>query len=164
MPAPVTQLSDDTRYEQMCADYRSLNGFLWQIPIIVTTLNGGLWFSVANFPFTAHAQTDLLRFACAADILMIIVLWRVRFVLNGIQEQISKLDSRTIGKARFVVVACFTLLLGAAAFGSFSASRAPGLYFSKPGTDAIKGTATSAAPAAPQPQAQANPPAPTPKQ
>jgi hypothetical protein len=146
----MTQLSDDTRYEQMCEDYRSLNGFLWQIPIIVTTLNGGLWFSVANFPFTLHAQTDLLRFATIADLLMIVVLWRVRIVLNGVQEQISKLDGRSLGKARFIVVTCFTVLLGVAALGSFTASGAPGTYFTKPAAETAKGK-TDSAPALPTP-------------
>jgi hypothetical protein len=164
----MTQLSDDTRYEQMCEDYRSLNGFLWQIPIIVTTLNGGLWFSVANFPFTPHAQTDLLGFATIADFLMIVVLWRVRIVLNGVQEQISKLDGRSLGKARFIVVTCFTVLLGVAALGSFTASGTPGKYFTKPAAEMAKSKTDSAAqspappPARPQDQLQAPPLAKTP--
>jgi hypothetical protein len=32
-----------TIFEQDCQEFRSLNGFLWQIPVIVSTLTGGLW-------------------------------------------------------------------------------------------------------------------------
>ena len=36
------QVDPDAVYEQLNQDYRSLNGFLWQLPVLVTTLTGGL--------------------------------------------------------------------------------------------------------------------------
>ena len=39
---------DTLIYQQSCEEFRSLNGFFWQIPIIMMTLNGGLWYSVAS--------------------------------------------------------------------------------------------------------------------
>jgi 2-polyprenyl-3-methyl-5-hydroxy-6-metoxy-1,4-benzoquinol methylase len=50
-------------YEQRCAEFRSLNGFFWQIPLIVMTLNGGLWFAVASLDVTPVAKSAILCFA-----------------------------------------------------------------------------------------------------
>jgi hypothetical protein len=39
---------EKTIFEQDCQEFRSLNGFLWQIPVIVSTLTGGLWFGASK--------------------------------------------------------------------------------------------------------------------
>lgn len=49
-------------YEQRCQDFRSLNGFLWQSPLIIMSLTGGLWFAVASFALSTSARSMLLLF------------------------------------------------------------------------------------------------------
>ena len=53
---PGSQIEPKVVYEQLCNDFRSLNGFLWQTPLIFITLTGGLWFAVASFDLSGEAR------------------------------------------------------------------------------------------------------------
>lgn len=118
-------------YEQLCADFRSLNGFLWQTPLIFMTLTGGLWFAVASLGMSEMARSRLLLFAGLANLLMIAALYRLRVVMQRIQDEIRRHDGRpTIGPNYFIVT-CFSALLLIAATGSLLASRSPGDYIIK---------------------------------
>jgi hypothetical protein len=130
---PENTLNDKVVYEQLCNDFRSLNGFLWQTPLIFMTLTGGLWFAVASFDLTSTARSWLLIFAGAANLLMIAALYRLRFVMQGIMERIQKLDKRPDPRWNYFIVTCFALLLSTAAIGSFVASSDPSRYFSRAG-------------------------------
>ena len=124
-------LDDKVVYEQLCNDFRSLNGFLWQTPLIFMTLTGGLWFAVSSFELTAVARMWLLVFAGVANLLMIAALFRLRFVMHKIMCRIQELDGRPDPKMNFFIVTCFSLLLLMAAVGSFAASGDPAHYFAK---------------------------------
>ena len=83
-------LDDKVVYEQLCNDFRSLNGFLWQTPLIFMTLTGGLWFAVSSMELSATARSWLLVFAGIANLLMIAALFRLRFVMHKIMCRISE--------------------------------------------------------------------------
>jgi hypothetical protein len=127
----VAQVEDKVRYEQLCNDFRSLNGFLWQTPLIVMTLTGGLWFSVANFELSDAARGALLGFAALADVLMIAALFRLRYVMDQIQSLIRALDARPVVGPNYFIVSTFAILLAAAAAGSAWTACRPGEYFLK---------------------------------
>lgn len=124
-------LDDKVVYEQLCNDFRSLNGFLWQTPLIFMTLTGGLWFAVSSFELSPIARSWLLVFAGIANLLMIAALFRLRFVMHKIMCRIQQLDGRPDPKMNFFIVSCFSLLLLTAAIGSFIASCDPPRYFTK---------------------------------
>lgn len=126
-------------YEQLCADFRSLNGFLWQTPIIIMTLTGGLWFAVASFDIFAMARSHLLLFAAIANLVMIAALYRLRFVMQKIQNEIRRHDGRPKIGPDYFIVSCFSVLLLIAAIGSALASCQPTAYF-------MKGAAAAQAP------------------
>lgn len=122
-------LNEETIYEQLCDDFRSLNGILWHTPLIVMTLTGGLWFAVASFDLTGIARSALLAFAAVANVLMIIALYRLRYVMQRIQEQIRTRDGRLVIGPNYAIVTCFAILLALAATASFIASLSPTTYF-----------------------------------
>ena len=120
-------------YEQRCEDFRSLNGFLWQSPLIIMSLTGGLWFAVASFALSDAARTMLLVFAGLANLLMIGALIRLRWVMQSVLTDIRGYDKKHKVGGNYIIVGIFSLLLLMTAFGSFVASCNPGAYFTKPG-------------------------------
>lgn len=127
--APKTDLiKPETVYEQLCSDFRSLNGFLWQTPLIVMTLTGGLWFAVSSFHLTSSARSALLIFATIANVAMIVALYRLRYVMDRVQHQIQRYDGRPKIGPNYVIVTCFAILLGLSAIGSLVASCHPENY------------------------------------
>jgi hypothetical protein len=128
----MTNPSDDLNgiqanvaYEQLCNDFRALNTILWQAPVLFTTLTGGLWFVAASFHISPDAQTWILRFVAAANILMIIALWRLRLVMEGHLNRIQQYDGRPSSGRKYIIVSCFSALLALAAIGSAIASFHP---------------------------------------
>ncbi|VVT10243.1 conserved membrane hypothetical protein [Sphingomonas sp. EC-HK361] len=119
-------------YEQRCADFRSLNGFLWQSPLIIMSLTGGLWFAVASFPLSDPARSMLLLFAGLANILMIGALIRLRWVMQSVLRDIRRYDGKHCIGGNYIIVGIFSALLTLTALGSFVASCHPGAYFTKP--------------------------------
>ena len=128
-PAPT--INKETVYEQLCNDFRSLNGFLWQTPLIFMTLTGGLWFAVASFDMTDDARSWLMLFAGLANLIMIAALYRLRTVMQSLLDEIRRYDGRPAPGPNFFIVRCFSLLLLLAAAGSFAASWNPAEWFSK---------------------------------
>lgn len=135
----MAQVEDKVRYEQLCNDFRSLNGFLWQTPLIVMTLTGGLWFSVGNFELSDAARSALLWFAAIADVLMIAALFRLRYVMDQIQNQIGALDGRPKVGPNYFIVSIFAILLALAAGGSAWTACRPSAYFLKGASAHIAG-------------------------
>ena len=118
-------------YEQRCQDFRSLNGFLWQSPLIIMSLTGGLWFAVASFALSAGARSMLLAFAGIANLLMIGALIRLRFVMQSVLTDIRAYDKKHAIGGNYIIVGIFSALLAMTAVGSFVASCNPGAYFTK---------------------------------
>lgn len=126
-------------YEQRCQDFRSLNGFLWQSPLIIMSLTGGLWFAVASFALSAGARSLLLMFAGIANVLMIGALIRLRFVMQSVLTDIRAYDGKHAVGGNYIIVGIFSLMLAMTAIGSFVASCNPGAYFTKTATAAKAG-------------------------
>ncbi|MEI9425734.1 hypothetical protein O7A70_31940 [Mesorhizobium sp. Cs1299R1N1] len=116
-------------YEQRCEDFRSLNGFLWQSPLIIMTLTGGLWFAVASFEISDRARSMLLVFAGISNLLMIIALIRRRYVMQRVLADIRSYDGKGEIGRNFIIVGTFCALLLFAALGSFVTSCGPAAYF-----------------------------------
>lgn len=75
-------------FEQNSEHIRSLNQIMWQIPLLAMTLTGGLWYAVATTPdLPRSAQNGLLILAGAADLALVLVLARIRFVMEGYIEK-----------------------------------------------------------------------------
>lgn len=119
-------------YEQRCEDFRSLNGFLWQSPLIIMSLTGGLWFAVASFALSDAGRSMLLVFAGLVNLLMIGALVRLRWVMQSVLTDIRDYDDKIKVGGNYIIVGIFSLLLLMTAIGSFVASRNPGAYFTKP--------------------------------
>ncbi|WP_288417722.1 hypothetical protein [uncultured Novosphingobium sp.] len=118
-------------YEQRCQDFRSLNGFLWQSPLIIMSLTGGLWFAVASFALSDSARSMLLAFACIANLLMIGALYRLRWVMQRVLEDIREYDRKRKTKGDYTIVRLFGAMLLLTALGSAVAAWNPGAYFIK---------------------------------
>jgi len=76
-------------YEQNCLQMRSLNQIMWQVPMIAMTLTGGLWFGVNSAVSLAEEVRDTLFIFCGvADFLMILIIQRVRSVMDAYLDKI----------------------------------------------------------------------------
>lgn len=118
-------------YEQNCQEFRSLNGFFWQVPLIMMTLNGGLWYSVASLDLSVSAQRGVLAFAVLANLAMTAGLWRLRDVMGSLLTQIHAFQGTTApGRARMIQYFFQALLIYAAA-GAFLAALNPEHYFTR---------------------------------
>jgi len=118
-------------YEQRCQDFRSLNGFLWQSPLIIMSLTGGLWFAVASFALSNAARSMLLVFACIANLLMIGALVRLRWVMQRVLSDIRDYDGKQKTAGDYTIVKIFSAMLLLTAIGSAVAAYSPGAYFTK---------------------------------
>jgi hypothetical protein len=116
-------------YEQRCAEFRSLNGFFWQIPLIVMTLNGGLWFAVASLDVTPVAKSAILCFAGVANLAMIVALIRLRGIMETLLTQIRLVEGTQAGHWGWVVLTVFCGLFGLASLGAFAAAGQPDIFF-----------------------------------
>ena len=124
-------------YEQRCQDFRSLNGFLWQSPLIIMSLTGGLWFAVASFALSTSARSMLLVFACLANLLMIGALVRLRWVMQQVLEDIRDYDGKRRTKGDYTIVKIFSAMLLFTAIGSGIAACNPAAYFTKAPTTEV---------------------------
>ena len=118
-------------YEQRCEDFRSLNGFLWQSPLIIMSLTGGLWFAVASFALSASARSMLLVFACISNLLMIGALVRLRWVMQQVLDDIRDYDGKRRTTGDYTIVKIFSAMLFCTAIGSGIAAFNPSAYFIK---------------------------------
>lgn len=130
-------IDDQFIYEQSYQEFRSLNGFFWQIPLIMMTLNGGLWYSVASLSLGLAAKQGILWFAVLANLVMIVALWRLRNVMQKLLDIIRRIEgtgsegSEAAGKegAGRIVQWGFGILLFVAALGAAIASCDPARHF-----------------------------------
>src|SRR6266498_110400 len=84
-----------TSYEQNCEQFRSLNQVMWQVPVIAMTLTGGLWFGAATVGDMPGFQYLLLLLAALANLGLVVVLSRVRFVMGEYLNVIKAFDPRS---------------------------------------------------------------------
>lgn len=112
---------------------RSLNQIMWKIPLIAMTLTGGLWYAVATTPTLPRAaQIGLLFLAGIADLSLVLVLARVRYVMEGYITKVRSFyeaghpDTQHCLLRRGMVVSLFSLLLMISGIGSLYAISVPG--------------------------------------
>lgn len=133
-------------YQQNSEEFRSLNGFFWQIPLIMMTLNGGLWYSVASLELGLSAQRGVLAFGALANLVMVVGLWRLRSVMKDLLTHIHAYQGTTApGRPRLIQI-LFSLMLVAAAAGSLLASIDPRANFTHRATHSAEPAPTSQLP------------------
>lgn len=69
-------------YNQNFETFRALNALMWQIPLIAMTLTGGLWFGVSQVDAAIELRLGLLALAALGDMGLIVVLARLRYILE----------------------------------------------------------------------------------
>jgi hypothetical protein len=111
-----------TIFEQDCEEFRSLNGFLWQIPVIVSTLTGGLWFGVTKIGDDSIVKPAMFFLAGMVNLTFIVVLWRLRKgVMESLLDRIHEYQGRPRSGGRYTMIRMFTALLAVSSFISFIA-------------------------------------------
>lgn len=115
-------------FQQNSEHIRSLNQIMWQIPLLAMTLTGGLWYAVATTPdLPRSAQNGLLILAGIADLALVLVLARIRFVMEGYIEKAKDFyeaghpNTRHWLLRRGLVVTVFSFLLAISGLGSLYA-------------------------------------------
>ena len=121
--------SDDCAYEQLCNDARSINQFVWQAPVIATTATGGLWYATATFDLSPLGRTGLMLFSALIDIAAIIILFRLRYIVQRIREDMDAIAPRRSTGPNYVAVAALSTVLIYSAAGSILAAIAPAAVF-----------------------------------
>jgi hypothetical protein len=84
-----------TCYEQNFEQFRSLNQTMWQVPVIGMTLTGGLWYGSANLHDMGLTPYLLLGLAAVADIGLVVVLTRIRYVMGCYLKKIKEFDEHS---------------------------------------------------------------------
>lgn len=85
MPLTEEEIEHDMRqaaFNQNHLTFRSLNQQMWQIPLISMTLTGGLWFGVSRVQDYPIFQVALLFLALVGNAALIVVIQRLRFVMD----------------------------------------------------------------------------------
>ncbi len=118
-------------FEQDCQEFRSLNSFLWQIPIIVATLTGGLWFGVTKVGDDRFIKASLFLLAAVVNFTFIVVLWRLRYgVMEVLLDRMHNYQGRPRHrKGRYTVILMFTIILLLSGLISLIAFKPDAHYF-----------------------------------
>lgn len=115
-------------YNQNSEHFRSLNGLMWQIPLIAMTLTGGLWFGVSKVEANKLFQLCLLGLAAIGNIGLLVALSRLRYIMgqylswfetNYPAGHVTALGNGSWLTAKQIVQRTFQTLLGLAAAISF---------------------------------------------
>jgi uncharacterized membrane protein len=109
-------------FEQDCQEFRSLNGFLWQIPVIVATLTGGLWFGADKVAEDSVVRPALWLLAGVVNVVFVIVLWRLRAgPMEALLNRIHAYQGVPRSGGKYMMISMFTVLLVLSAVISFLA-------------------------------------------
>jgi len=133
--APVAHLDSGDElalasYNQNSETFRALNALMWQVPLIAMTLTGGLWFGVSSIPRDSgllFLRPGLLLLAGIGDVLLVVVLERLRYIIREYLTWLNDADPRGHVSAegewwmnsKRVVKTCFQIMLFFAAGISF---------------------------------------------
>ena len=104
--------------QQQCEDFRALNTVFWQLPVIMMTLNGGLWFALASLDLTEMGQRFILVFAVLVDLAFLVALVRLRLLLGALLDRIHKVQGEMKAPFGWFTVSAFCTVLFVAAVGA----------------------------------------------
>lgn len=124
-------VSETEIYQQQCAEFRALNAVFWQIPLIMMTLNGGLWFALASLDLTDIGQRSILVFAAVANGVFIIALVRLRFLLSALLIRIHAVEGPITAPLKKITLFAFCGLLLLAGVGAGLAAVNPGAILAR---------------------------------
>lgn len=105
-------------FEQNAAQFRALNQIMWQVPVLAMTVTGGLWFGAATLREMSGFQTILLALAGVANLGFVVVLIRLRYVMQKYLEAMKGYHATSFVETKGGWVAgtfCLLLLLSAIA-------------------------------------------------
>lgn len=115
---------DELQYLEAGQHLRSLNQLMWQVPGMVIAITGGLWYGATTVE-SELPRTVVLLFAALFDILTILIIWRLRDLIEKhitLQRSFSpSLDSASKGK-KTVIICWSVALIAAAAVGLVGAA------------------------------------------
>lgn len=112
---------DKVCFEQNSEHLRSLNGLMWQVPLIAMTLTGGLWYGIAQLQPQSIVVLGLLILAITTDFLLIIVMQRMRFIFSKILDKTREFhptgsantNHKILKNSLVCWIFCFLLLIAA---------------------------------------------------
>jgi hypothetical protein len=84
---------DKACYDQQSESYRSLNSQMWQVPLLGMTLTGGLWFGITSSNVDDSASAWILSFCGICDFSLILIIWRVRIILELIITKLNEFNT-----------------------------------------------------------------------
>lgn len=117
---------DKLCYEQNFEQFRAMNQIMWQVPLLAITITGGLWYAALGVDAAAAFRGPLFLLGALLDFALIVILWRVRFVMAAYLQELERFNPsafvRASGKGPlhrpYTVVAAFSVALGGAGIGS----------------------------------------------
>jgi len=149
----------EVRFLEAGEHMRALNAFMWQVPGIAIGVTGGLWYG-ASMVMDQSAKAAVLAFTAVADALLILVLWRVRFLFQRdlkVQLEYGGVEPSK-GLVRYVVVAVWTALLLFAAVLSGAGALNPERVVQRQPRAALVLEQPDRAPPSPAPSRASEPP------
>ncbi|MEL6654335.1 MAG: hypothetical protein AAFQ87_26395, partial [Bacteroidota bacterium] len=75
-------------YDQWCEDFRSLQTVFWRVPFFAMTITGGVGAAVVAFDGAIEIKRILLFFIGACNVILILIAWRVRDIMEGLLVKI----------------------------------------------------------------------------
>ncbi|WP_420469869.1 hypothetical protein [Brevundimonas sp. FT23042] len=150
LSAPAGGVTEEKIYTEHCAEFRALNIIFWQIPVIVTTLNGGLWFALASLDLTVWGQRMILGFAVVVNIAFFVALVRLRAIMERLLERIRRFEGRGRERGAYTVLTLFGLLMAIATAGAVVVAANPPLFLKRDAPKSIIILCEAAAGSAPR--------------
>lgn len=81
------------KYRQQYAHFGRMNDILYKLPILFSTLIGGLWFFAFSFmDKSVFVSLVALLFAAGLSIIFCLVVERFRLAFNGYIDNLNKMD------------------------------------------------------------------------
>lgn len=113
----------ELKYLEAGQHLRSLNQLMWQVPSMVIAITGGLWYGATTVD-EFQARTVVLSFAAVFSLLTIVIIWRLRGLIQMHIERQGQFspDNAHVPRGKYVVIGCWTTaLLGSAIVSTLGA-------------------------------------------
>lgn len=113
----------ELKYLEAGQHLRSLNQLMWQVPSMVIAITGGLWYGATTVD-ELQARTVVLSFAAVFSVLTIVIIWRLRQLIQMHidRQRLFAPDDEQGPRGKYVVIGCWTAaLLGSAIVSTLGA-------------------------------------------